>query len=175
MPRKLNNVLNECFVSLLRGSLQILNIRGMKKLIPPFLFLICIILMVLIRNVIVIEKIIPQPYNYLGIILLLLGIVMTIKVRKLFNKIETEIHTFKKPRKLVTNGLFKFSRNPIYLGFLISLLGVWVLLGTLIPILVCVLFILVTNYWYISFEEKEMEKQFGAEYRAYKSKVNRWI
>ncbi|APS37451.1 hypothetical protein [Salegentibacter sp. T436] len=74
----------------------------MKKLIPPFLFLICIILMVLIRNVIVIEKIIPQPYNYLGIILLLLGIVMTIKVRKLFNKIETEIHTFKKPRKLVT-------------------------------------------------------------------------
>ncbi|WP_442974493.1 methyltransferase family protein [Salegentibacter sp. T436] len=63
----------------------------------------------------------------------------------------------------------------MYLGFLISLLGVWVLLGTLIPILVCVLFILVTNYWYISFEEKEMEKQFGAEYRAYKSKVNRWI
>ena len=147
----------------------------MKKLIPPFLFLICIILMVLIRNVIVILKLIPQPYNYLGIILILLGLIMTIKVKKQFNKIHTEIHTFKKPHKLVTNGLFKFSRNPIYLGFLISLLGVWILLGTVLPILGCLLFILIINYWYISYEENEMEKQFGAEYREYKSRVNRWI
>ena len=147
----------------------------MKKLIPPFLFLICIILMVLIRNMIVILKLIPQPYNYLGIILILLGLIMTIKVKKQFNKINTEIHTFKKPQKLVTNGLFKFSRNPIYLGFLISLLGVWVLLGTVLLIIGCLLFILITNYWYISYEENEMEKQFGAEYRKYKSRVNRWI
>ncbi|MBO2542873.1 isoprenylcysteine carboxylmethyltransferase family protein [Salegentibacter sp. BDJ18] len=76
---------------------------------------------------------------------------------------------------MVTNGLFKFSRNPIYLGFLISLLGVWVLLGIVLPILGCLLFILIINYWYISYEENEMEKQFGAEYREYKSRVNRWI
>ncbi|MGW1453592.1 methyltransferase family protein [Salegentibacter agarivorans] len=76
---------------------------------------------------------------------------------------------------MVTNGLFKFSRNPIYLGFLISLLGVWILLGTVLPILGCLLFILIINYWYISYEENEMEKQFGAEYREYKSRVNRWI
>lgn len=131
--------------------------------------------MVLIRNVIVILKLIPQPYNYLGIILILLGLIMTIKVKKQFNKINTEIHTFKKPQKLVINGLFKFSRNPIYFGFLISLLGVWVLLGTVLPILGCLLFILITNYWYISYEENKMEKQFGAEYREYKSRVNRWI
>jgi protein-S-isoprenylcysteine O-methyltransferase Ste14 len=76
---------------------------------------------------------------------------------------------------MVTNGLFKFNRNPIYLGFLISLLRVWVLLGTVFPIIGCLLFILITNFWYISCEEKEMEKQFGAEYREYKSRVDRWI
>lgn len=96
----------------------------MKKIIPPFLFFICILFMVTIRNLIVIKKIIPNPINYAGITLIIIGILITIIVRKGFEKIDTEIHTFKNPRKLVTKGLFKFSRNPIYLGFTISLIGV---------------------------------------------------
>jgi len=100
---------------------------------------------------------------------------MTIKVRKLFDKTDTEIHTFKRPRKLVTSGLFKISRNPIYLGFTISLLGVWVLLGTILPIVGCLIFIIVTNKYYIPYEENAMEKIFGTAYIDYKSKVRRWI
>lgn len=149
--------------------------QGMKKLIPPILFLICIVGMVLVRNIITIKKIIPEPYNYIGVVFIAIGLIFTIKVRKQFDKTDTEIHTFKKPRKLVTTGLFKVSRNPIYLGFTISLLGVWMLLGTLLPILGCLLFILITNYWYIPHEERIMEKTFGLEYEIYKSKVRRWI
>lgn len=131
--------------------------------------------MVLIRNLIVIKEIILKPFNYIGIVLLLLGIIITIIVRKRFEKIDTEIHTFKKPRKLVTNGLFKFSRNPIYLGFTISLLGIWILLGTILPIIGCLLFIVITNSYYIPYEERNMEHTFGNEYQKYKSKVRRWI
>lgn len=147
----------------------------MKKIIPPFLFLICIVIMVVIRNVIVIQEIIPKPFNFIGIALIVVGIIMTIVVRKRFEKIDTEIHTFKIPRKLVTNGLFKISRNPIYLGFGISLFGAWVLLGTVLPIIGCVLFIIISNSYYIPFEERRMESVFGNEYRKYKAKVRRWI
>ena len=147
----------------------------MKKIIPPVLFLICIALMVGIRNVALIQKIIPEPYNYIGIALILIGLIITVNVRRQFDKLDTEIHTFKKPRRLVTNGLFKISRNPIYLGFVISLVGVWILLGTILPILGCLLFILITHYWYIPFEEHTMEKIFGSEYINYKLKVRRWL
>ena len=101
--------------------------------------------------------------------------IITIHVRKRFDKINTEIHTFKKPRRLVTDGVFKISRNPIYLGFAISLLGVWILLGSLLPIVGCLLFILVANYWYIPFEERAMKETFGAKYENYTSTVRRWI
>ncbi len=147
----------------------------MKKLIPPFLFLICILFMVAIRNLIVIKEIIPNPIKYAGIALIIIGILITIIVRKGFEKIDTEIHTFKKPRKLVTNGLFKFSRNPIYLGFTISLIGVWILLGTILPVIGILIFIVVTNNYYIPYEEQIMGKVFGNEYKKYKSKVRRWI
>lgn len=147
----------------------------MKNMIPPHLFLFCLIAMVGIRNLFVIKIIIPEPLNYSGLVLMITGIMMTIKVRKEFEQVETEIHTFKNPGKLVTNGLFRISRNPIYLGFTISLIGVWILLGTILPMMGCVLFILIANYYYIPFEEKIMENTFGDEYQAYKSKVRRWI
>lgn len=131
--------------------------------------------MVAIRKLIIIKEIIPKPYNYFGVVLLLFGIVMTVIVRKGFEKIGTEIHTFKNPRKLVTHGLFKLSRNPIYLGFALSLFGVWILLGTILPMVGCLLFIIVTNSYYIPFEERIMEHTFGNEYKKYKEKVRRWI
>lgn len=154
---------------------ETIKLKGMKKIIPPFLFLISILFMVAIRNLIIIKEIIPDPINYAGIVLIIVGILMTIIVRKGFEKIDTEIHTFKNPRKLVTNGLFKFSRNPIYLGFTISLIGVWVLLGAILPIIGILIFIITTNNYYIPYEEKIMEETFGNEYRKYKSKVRKWI
>lgn len=147
----------------------------MRKITPPFLFLFCIVIMVAIRNLVVIMEIVPNPFNYFGAVLIVLGIMLTIVVRKRFEKEDTEIHTFKNPRKLVTDGLFKISRNPIYLGFAISLFGVWILLGTILPIIGCLLFITITNYHYIPFEERTMESTFGNDYKNYKSKVRRWV
>lgn len=131
--------------------------------------------MVGIRYVALIKEIIPKPYNYIGIVLILMGLLITINVRRQFNKIDTEIHTFKKPRRLVTSGLFKISRNPIYLGFAISLIGVWILLGTILPIFGCLLFIVITNSWYIPFEERAMTQLFGSAYENYKLDVRRWL
>lgn len=76
---------------------------------------------------------------------------------------------------MVTHGLFKYSRNPIYLGFSISLAGVIIVLGAISPIVVLVLFIAITNTWYIPFEEQNMEALFGEAYLNYKRTTRRWI
>ena len=100
---------------------------------------------------------------------------MTVAVRKQFEKNDTQIHTFKKPRRLVTTGLFSRSRNPIYLGFTISLFGVWILLGTVLPLAGCLLFMIIANSFYIPYEERAMAQLFGAEYENYQSRVRRWL
>lgn len=84
-------------------------------------------------------------------------------------------NTFKKPRKFVDSGLFSISRNPIYLGFTIALIGVAVLIGNLVSLIGVFIFFFITNSWYIPYEEENMEKEFGNDYKIYKSKVRRWI
>jgi len=147
----------------------------MKKIIPPFLLLFCIGFMVAIKNLIVIKEIIPPPFNYIGLLFIIVGFLLTLIVRKKFARMNTEIHTFKNPRNLVTTGPFKISRNPIYLGFTLILIGVWLLLGTLLPVLGCLLFIVITDLYYIPFEEKRMENIFGEAYKAYTLNVRRWL
>lgn len=147
----------------------------MQKMIPPFLFLVSILTMVGLSYLLPLQILLTAPLTYLGILFLLIGLGMTVSVRRLFDQTNTEIHTFKRPRKLVTKGLFKYSRNPIYLGFSIALTGVGLLLGTLSPLFVVPFFVLITNYWYIPYEERMMEENFGVDYISYKQKVRRWI
>ena len=81
---------------------------------------------------------IEYPFNLIGILFLGLGFYMVTNIGKRFNRVKTEIHTFKKPKKLVSDGLFQYTRNPIYLGFVTALFGIAILLGSVtafIPVL----------------------------------------
>ncbi len=147
----------------------------MRIVIPPYLFLVCVILMIILRLTIVLVMIIPTPFNYFGILLMILGLAITIQVSRTFERINTEIHTFKTPKRMITSGLFRVSRNPIYLGFVISLIGLWIFLGSLFPLLGCIAFIILCDKWYIPFEEENLEHLFGKDYLIYKTKVRRWI
>lgn len=147
----------------------------MKKVIPPFLFLFCIVLMVFVNGLFPEKKYLQPPFTYFGILLIIIGLIMAIHIKQIFEQIDTEIDTFKRPRKFVDSGLFSISRNPIYLGFTLSLVGVGVLIGNLVSLIGILIFFLITNTWYIPYEEKNMEKEFGDDYKIYKSKVRRWI
>jgi len=63
----------------------------------------------------------------------------------------------------------------MYLGFVIALLGLSLLLGSLASLFVVVAFLVITDRWYIKFEEAVMAKTFGNQYAEYKSKTRRWL
>lgn len=147
----------------------------MQKIIPPYFLVICIVLMFVFHYALPYKGIVPNPYNFLGIVLIIIGLLMARNIRKTFSKVDTEIHTFKKPRQIVVSGLFRYSRNPIYLSFVFVLIGLNIILGTVTPFVMVMIFILVTHYWYIPFEEKNMLEQFGADYETYRKNVRRWI
>jgi protein-S-isoprenylcysteine O-methyltransferase Ste14 len=122
-----------------------------------------------------ITKFLKFPMNLIGILLFLLGLGIAKHGSDIFEKKGTNIETFDDPDMLITDGLYKVSRNPMYLGFLIALLGIFMLLGCLSPLFVVILFFIVTDRWYIKFEEAAMDKVFGDQYEEYKGSTRRWL
>ncbi len=148
----------------------------MKKLLPPVLFLFFVTLMAVICWLQGSPHHVPERYNLLSARFVILGLGLSFLGSSLFKKIGTNIMTFGEPDLLVTEGVFKWSRNPMYLGFVISLFALAFLIGGANSSLVlAIAFLIITDRWYIAFEEKAMRQKFGAEYDAYCQKVRRWI
>jgi len=78
-------------------------------------------------------------------------------------------------RALVTRGAFSFSRNPMYVGMVLGLLGIAIYFGTLPFFVAAAAQFCILNYGFIPLEEEKMERQFGDEYRAYCKRVRRWL
>jgi protein-S-isoprenylcysteine O-methyltransferase Ste14 len=76
---------------------------------------------------------------------------------------------------LVVQGVYRYTRNPMYVGLLLSLLAWAVLLANLFTLLWVVLFVLYITRFQIIPEERVLASLFGAEYEAYKARVRRWV
>ncbi len=76
---------------------------------------------------------------------------------------------------LITDGFYRYSRNPMYLGMLLMLGGVAMWIGTLPFVTVVVAFFLVIDLAFCPYEEQKLVQAFGDEYRRYTGKVRRWI
>jgi len=136
---------------------------------------ILIALPILSHYLIPITVIIPKPYTYLGIGAMLLGLSLMSWTSKLFREKKTGFQLHNGATTFVTSGPFRFSRNPMYLGMLIWLLGLAALLGSLTAFLFPALFFVLANVLIIPPEEKLLAQRFEAQYDAYKRHVRRWL
>ncbi len=148
----------------------------MKKLLPPALFVGFLIAMASICWALGSPHTLSYPYSLIGAFFLSVGLGISIYHSLLFKKERANIMTFGEPTKIVKSGLFRYSRNPMYLGFVVTLLGAAFLYQAAPTSLLLVpLFWFVTDRWYIRFEGAEMHKKFGDEYRQYCSQTHRWF
>ena len=76
---------------------------------------------------------------------------------------------------LVTDGIFTRTRNPMYLGLLLVLIGYGFWLSSLSALLISLVFIPLITASQISTEERVMEDLFGEAYRSYKQRTRRWL
>lgn len=76
---------------------------------------------------------------------------------------------------LIKTGLYRYSRNPIYLGLAVILFGWGVYLSNILTLLFLVGFVLYLNRFQIEPEEKSLEQRFGVQFEEYKHKVRRWL
>ncbi len=76
---------------------------------------------------------------------------------------------------LVATGLYRFSRNPMYLGMALMLLGWAIWLGQPLTLVFAAAFAILIEVLQIRPEEAALEEKFGDDYRAYKKRVRRWL
>ena len=92
-----------------------------------------------------------------------------------FSNNNEEIHPKTVTTKIFTGGTFKFSRNPVYLSFVMMLLGCGITFNSLWYIYFSIINIILLQYGIIVPEEKYLEKEFGKDYLDYKKSVRRWL
>jgi protein-S-isoprenylcysteine O-methyltransferase Ste14 len=146
-----------------------------RQLIAPVLSSICLALMMLLHWLYPVGLLLRFPFNLAGLLLSGLGLTICLAAHQQFKKIGTTLYPFNRPGKLVTGGMFRYTRNPMYLGLTVFLSGVWLLLGSLAPGVFVAAFLLIADRWYIAHEERNLLAVFGAAYAAYQSKTPRWI
>ena len=94
-----------------------------------------------------------------------------------FRKAQTTVDPTRpdKATSVVTGGMYRFTRNPMYLGFLLMLLAFVLKLSNPLTSVMLPLFIMYMNQFQIKPEERALTELFGAEYLAYKERVRRWL
>jgi protein-S-isoprenylcysteine O-methyltransferase Ste14 len=120
-------------------------------------------------------NIIEYPSNLIGFLFFVIGTVLNIWTDQLFKKEKTTVKPLEKPSTLIQKGPFKISRNPMYLGMALLLVGAGFILGSITSFIGTILFIIAMEVRFIPTEEKFMFEQFGEEFEAYKKKVRRWL
>lgn len=90
-------------------------------------------------------------------------------------KNRTTVNPYKAANALVTDGPFRYSRNPIYVSDWFIYAGVTVWLHSLWPLPLALLVYLVMRHWVIAHEEAHLAARFGEDYRDYCARVPRWL
>jgi protein-S-isoprenylcysteine O-methyltransferase Ste14 len=87
----------------------------------------------------------------------------------------TNIPTHRPATAIVTGGPYRFSRNPIYLGLFVGLVGLAIAFDDLWLLIALAPFALVIRYGVVAREEAYLERKFGEVYRGYCARVRRWL
>ena len=146
-----------------------------KPVFPPTYLLVSIILMLALHFLFPGALVIPAPWNLLGLIPVGLALWIEFNADGEFHRAKTTVNPCEESSALVTGGVFSITRNPMYLGFVMIMVGIAMLLGSLTPYFMIVVFVVLIERRFIRFEEKKMEQQFGQAYLEYRKKVGRWI
>ncbi len=146
-----------------------------RPLLPPTYFLLALMLMAGLHVVIPLREVVGWPWRWLGAVPVLTGAALNVLCSRLFERHGTTVKPFEESTVFVVDGPFRYSRNPMYLGMLLILLGISVSLGSLTPLIVLPLFGWLITVRFIVPEERALARRFPSDYPEYEKRVRRWL
>src|SRR5688572_10224484 len=103
------------------------------KLLPPVWLVLSLIAMAALHHFAPAARLIRPPWNWLGVVPIVAGVALAVSGVGLFKRRGTGIVPFSPATALVVTGPYRVTRNPMYLGMVMLLIGVAIMLGTLTP------------------------------------------
>ena len=144
---------------------------------PPYLLwsslIISAVLEVFVESLIIFEGSIIQFTS--GMLIVMLSVINFFYTYVTFLNNKEEVHPRSITTQIFTGGTFKYSRNPIYLSFVLMLAGCGIAFNSFWYVYLSAINVLLLHYGIILPEEKYLEKEFGTVYLEYKKSVRRWL
>lgn len=147
-----------------------------KVLVPPPVIALVIILAGTVAGLIKSLRFINGNARYItGAALLAVSVAIGLTAFLKMKRVGTNVDVRKPATTVLTDGIYAYSRNPIYVGMTVFIIAVSVLLNNLWIMILIPVFILIMKRGVIEREERYLEQKFGAEYTDYKKRVRRWL
>jgi protein-S-isoprenylcysteine O-methyltransferase Ste14 len=144
---------------------------------PPVAFAIAAIVMWLIGRNVEFGRYSFAHQTSIGIALVVLGVLIVVSSLRLFRAAGTTPNPMqpKNATQLVTSGAYAVSRNPMYVGDVVMLVGIGMWIGSVLNVATIAIFIWYIDRFQIADEERALVEIFSDQYEAYRRRVRRWI
>jgi len=149
--------------------------RWAQRMIPPLWLLIALIASAVLQRFFPIAQLLRSPLTWLGAVPLAAGVVLTSAGFGAFRRAGTPVVPFTRSTALVTSGVYRLTRNPMYLGIALILAGSAWMRGSIGAFVPLPPFVWILHSGFIRAEERLLEEIFGGEYLRYKTEVRRWL
>ena len=110
-----------------------------------------------------------------GGVIIIIGLLLLVSANGRFSRAGTGVIPFRNVSALVTDGIYRYTRNPMYVGMVAVLLGCAITVGASTALLVPPVFAVIVEMRFIRPEEAMLRELFQEHYRAYCSQVRRWL
>ena len=151
------------------------NDHAQVKIHPPVLVSMHVLAAFFLNKLWPLSFTFPKVLEWVGYVLVLIGLGLTISAASGLMRARTTLDPHGSVSNIVTSGPYRFSRNPIYLGFVCLLIGFPFIFRMYWGLILSPLLIVLMNMLVIQHEEAYLEKKFGEAYAGYKSRVRRWL
>jgi len=142
---------------------------------PPLIYGSALLIGLVVNNFVPIQFLVGTFNIWLGVLLISVAGPLVLSAVRVMRRAQTTFYFQKPTTSIVTEGPFRFSRNPAYLALTMLYLGIALLINSIWVFLMIVPTVIVMQQGVIKREERYLERKFGEEYLRFKEQVRRWI
>ena len=146
---------------------------------PPFIVLIALAAAIVLEWLVGLHFLPPMAWSgwqlYLGLVLVLAAVALAGWAVRTFSAVGTNVSPHEPALKLATSGPYRFTRNPMYLGFVLLFVGVSLIFSLEWGIILAPVLALVLHFGVVLREERYLTDKFGQPYRDLLARTRRWF
>lgn len=142
---------------------------------PPLIYAVPMAVGILLHALFPMNLLPPVFANVLGGLSFILAVILAVLASRTMRQAGTNVNPSQPTTAIVSDGAFRFTRNPLYLSLTLLYGSISLLVNALWPMLMLPIVLIIIDRGVIAREERYLEDKFGEEYTQYKARVRRWI